>query len=379
MNQTRHQSSLKDEAPLVVHVLTSLDFGGVERHMEVIASALDHAQLRHMFVALGSGGAFESKLRGLGADVRCLGQKTRIPSLSALKALLRLFRRERPLAVHTHGAEANFHGLLAAWIARVPVRIGEEIGIPSHSTLARQIFRLVYGTSHRVIGISQSVTDWLVASGEVSRNKAMRIYNPVQLPALNEHTPLADDVFRIGFVGRLEAVKNPLALLDAFGTLAGSGVACELWFVGDGSERAELEQRIWTRGLTGKVRLWGYQSDPAPLIRQCHVYVQPSLSEGFGLALVEAMGCGLPVIATAVGGAPEIIDHGKTGWLLPQASPDLIAASLKDAWQLGPGKLREMGLRARKSVEGRFEPASYLVQIETMYRRLSSERGVFPA
>lgn len=377
MNEFRHQSPSKDEPHLVIHVVTSLDFGGVERHMEVIAGVLDHAQLRHMFVALGSGGAVESKLRSLGADVRCLGQKTSIPSLSALQALLRLFRRERPLAVHTHGAEANFHGLLAAWIAGVPARIGEEIGIPSHSTLARQIFRLVYKTAHRVIGISQSVTDWLVTSGEVSRNRAMRIYNPVQLPALNEHAPLASDVFRIGFVGRLEAVKNPLGLLDAFGTLADSGVACELWFIGDGSERAELQQRISKRGLTKKVKLFGYQSDPAPLVRQCHVYVQPSLSEGFGLALVEAMGCGLPVIATAVGGAPEIIDHGETGWLLPQASPELIAASLEGAWRLGPEKLREMGLRARKSVEGRFEPARYLAQIETLYRQPSSERGVF--
>lgn len=379
MNEFRHQSPSKDEPPLVIHVVTSLDFGGVERHMEVIAGVLEHARLRHVFVALGRGGAVESRLRDLGADVRCLGQKTHIPSLSALRALLRLFLAERPLAVHTHGAEANFHGLLAAWIARVPVRIGEEIGIPSHSALARQIFRLVYKLANRVIGISQSVTDWLIASGEVSQDKAMRIYNPVQLPALNEHAPLAHDVFRIGFVGRLEAVKNPLALLDAFGALADSGVACELWFVGDGSERAELEQRIAQRGQTNKVRLWGYQSDPAPLIKKCHVYVQPSLSEGFGLALVEAMGCGLPVIATAVGGAPEIIDPGKTGWLLSQATPELIAASLKEAWRLGPEKLREMGSRARESVEGRFEPDTYLAQVETLYQQLSPGRGVLPA
>ena len=377
MNQPFHKSSLK-APPLVIHVVTSLDFGGVERHMEVIASVLDHAQQRHMFVALGRGGAVESTLRGLGADVRCLGQQTSIPSLGALKALLRLLRHERPLAIHAHGAEANFHGLLAAWLTRVPVRIGEEIGIPSHSNLARRVFRLVYGTAHRVIGISQSVTDWLVASGEVSQNKAIRIYNPVQLPALNEHIRLAHDVFRIGFVGRLEAVKNPLALLEAFDTLVGSGVPCELWFVGDGSERAVLEQRISERCLAGKVRVFGYQSDPAHLIRQCHVYVQPSLSEGFGLALVEAMGCGLPVISTAVGGAPEIIDHGKTGWLLPQASPELIATSLREAWRLGPEKLREMGLRARKSVEGRFEPVGYLAQIETLYRQLSPERGILP-
>lgn len=364
-------SASETKPSLVIHVLTSLDYGGVERHMEIIASVLDHSPMRHIFVAIGSGGAAETKLRSLGADVRCLGQKTNIPSLGGLMALIKLFRRERPLAVHTHGAEANFHGLLAALLARVPVRIGEEIGIPCHSNKAKGIFRLVYGTAHRVVGISQSVTDWLVASGEVSQNKATRIYNPVQLPALNQHIAVPPDVFRIGFVGRLESVKNPLALLDALLLLLADDTACELWFVGDGSERTELEQRISSKGLAEKVRLFGYQPNPDSLVRQCHVYVQPSLSEGFGLALVEAMGCGVPVIATAVGGAPEIIQHGKTGWLLPQASPALLAAALKEARQLGPEKLREMGLHARESVEGRFEPIHYLEQIEVLYRQFA--------
>ncbi len=360
--------------PVVIHVLTSLDFGGVERHMEVIAGVLDQSRMRHIFVAIGRGGAVEEKLKALGADVRCLGQKTRIPSLGGLKSLLKLFHQERPLAVHTHGAEANFHGLLAAWLARVPVRIGEEIGIPSHSNKAKAVFRMVYSKAQCVIGISQAVTEWLINSGEVSRTKALRIYNPVQLPAQTRQTALPADVFRIGFVGRLEAVKNPLALLDAFIKFQDEGHPCELWIIGDGSERPQLEQRISKIGLTRKVRLFGYQSDPDSFIRQCHVYVQPSLSEGFGLALVEAMGCGVPVIATAVGGAPEIIENGNTGWLLPQASPELIAKALKGAWKLGPERLRDMGRRARQSVEGRFEPRHYLARIEDLYDELATGR-----
>ena len=375
MNQLDTSSYLKEGPPLVIHVLTSFDFGGVERHMEVIASVLEYARMRHTFVALGRGGAVELNLRALGADVQCLEENTKIPSLGAIRCLLKLFLRERPLVVHTHGAEANFHGLIAAWLARVPVRIGEEIGIPSHGLTAKAVFRVIYGAAHRVIGISQSVTDWLIASREVSRRKATRIYNPVHLPKLKESAPVQFDVFRIGFVGRLEPVKNPLALLEAFNAISTGGIPGELWFVGDGSERVALRERISQLGLTEKVKLWGYQSDPAELIRQCHVYVQPSLSEGFGLALVEAMGCGVPVIATAVGGAPEIIEHGKTGWLLAEASPALIAGALKEAWQIGQEKLGEMGLSARKSVEGRFEPVDYLDGIETLYEQLAIKRG----
>ena len=343
--------------------------------MEVIASVLGQAKLRHMFVAIGRGGAAELWLKEHGAEVRCLGQKTLIPSATALRALLYLFRRERPFVVHTHGAEANFHGLLSAWILRVPVRIGEEIGIPNHSVLARRVFRLIYKTAHAVVSVSQSVTDWLVTSGEVSQIKTKQIFNPIAIPTQNELVPLADEVFRIAFVGRLEAVKNAGALLDAFALLVDGGTASELWLVGDGSEREALEQRIAERRLTNHVRFWGYQRDPAPLIRQCHIFVQPSISEGFSLALVEAMRCGLPVIATAVGGAPEVIDHERTGWLLPQATPELIADSLKKAWQLGQHHLREMGMRARESVEGRFTPNRYLEEIENVYIALDNGRA----
>ena len=329
----------------IIHVVTSLGFGGVERHMEVIASVLGHSQMRHMFVAIGKGGATEEKLCALGADVICLGKKTKIPSLSALIALFALFRRERPFVVHAHGAEANFHGLLAACLARVPVRIGEEIGIPNHGIKARTVFRLIYGMAHRVVGISQSVTDWLIASREAPQHKATRIYNPVRLPELKKSTPVQRDVFRIGFNGRLEPVKNPLALLEAFGEIFANGISSELWLIGEGSERIALRERISQMGLAEKVKLWGYQSDPAELIRQCHVYVQPSISEGFGLALVEAMGCGVPVIATAVGGAPEIIKDGETGWLLPKATSELIANALRVAHDFGDKKLSEVGIR----------------------------------
>jgi len=362
--------------PLAIHVVTSLDFGGVERHMEMISSVLGHAGMRHIFVALGRGGAVELKLQAMGADVRCLNRKTKIPALDTTIRVLKLFLRECPLVVHTHGAEANFHGLIAAWTAGVPVRIGEEIGIPAHGCTARVIFRLIYGTAHRVIGISQSVIDWLIVSREVSQKKTTRIYNPVQLPKLKVIPSSPSDVFRIVFVGRIEPVKNPLALLDAFNTISVGGIHCELWFIGDGSQRMALRDRIAELRLTEDVKLWGYRSDPAELVRQCHVYVQPSLSEGFGIALVEAMGCGVPVISTAVGGAPEIIEHGKTGWLLPEASPVLIAGALREAWEIGLIKLNEMGQRARSSVEGRFEPLDYLSSLEALYQEVATERGV---
>ncbi len=355
---------------LVIHVLTSLDFGGVEHRMEVLAGALGHSKMRHKFVAIGKGGAAETRLRELGFEVCCLGLPAKIPSPVALTSLVRFFLREKPVVVHAHGAEADFHGLIAAWIARVPVRIGEEIGIPAHSRKAKAIFRTTYGTAHKVIGVSQVVAEWLVSSGEVPRSKAVRIDNPVQPPEQSERSVDKPERFRIGFVGRLEPVKNPVGLLDAFVELAQSGMDAELWFIGDGSQREVLKQRIAQNGLEERVTLWGYQRNPPDFIRKCHVFLQPSLSEGFSNALVEAMGCEVPVIGTAVGSAPEIVVQEVTGWLIPNPSHDLLVQAIRDAWQLGTAHLAQMGIEARKSVEGRYSPKQYVERLEKLYNDL---------
>ncbi|MFO3797578.1 MAG: glycosyltransferase, partial [Anaerolineales bacterium] len=330
-----------------------------------------NGNMKHCFVAINGGGAAESAIRALGLQVECLHKRASIPSLPALLALYRFFRAVRPAVVHTHGAEANFHGLLAAWLAGVPVRIGEEIGIPQHSNWARAIFRQVYRTSKRVIGISDSVTRWLVSSGEVPSEKVVRIYNPVRLPSdLPMHRGKRNG-FRIGFVGRLESVKNPIVLIEACAKLVMAGIPAELSIVGDGSQRNQLESRVEELKMKHLVHIHGYQIDPIPFMLECNIYVQPSISEGFGLALVEAMGCGLPVIASSVGGAPEIIIDGRNGWLIHEVTSDDVFRSLELAYKCGSDRLIELGTAARNSVSERFTPSAYILQLEDLYLKHS--------
>ena len=358
----------------VIHILTSLDFGGVERHMEIVATEQASATMVHHFVAIGSGGAAERTLSNIGVPVECLGQQTAIPNWGAVNTLQKLLRKIQPAVVHTHGAEANFHGLIAAWLVGVPVRIGEEIGIPRHGSRARIAFRQVYRAAHRVIGISDAVTRWLVESGEVPANKAMRVYNPVRLADGIARAEQAKVRLRIGFVGRLEPVKNPLGLVQAVRLAINEGAPVELWLIGDGSERKTIEAYIKAHGLSEFVRLLGFQSDPSQALRSCDLYVQPSISEGFGLALVEAMGLGLPVIATAVGGAPEFIEHGRTGWLLSDSTAEAVAKAIGVVAQMEPTVRIAVGRAAAEAVRDRFEPGAYLREIELLYREALGER-----
>lgn len=352
----------------VFHIVTSLDFGGVESQMEILADAANTSSWAHRILAIGQGGAVERAMVKNGHKVRCLNFATSIPNWAAVGSLRGLFRKTQPTVVHTHGAEANFHGLIAAKLAGVPVRIGEEIGIPKHSAHARFIFSQVYRAAHRVVGISDAVRHWLVESGEVPERKAVRVYNPVRLPGESLKGSGGAGLLRIGFVGRLEPVKNPFSLLQAIQKLVERGVATELWIVGEGSERDKLDEYVRAHGLGERVRLLGFQPDPAEAMRQCDIYVQPSISEGFGLALVEAMGMGLPVIATAVGGAPEIIEHGRTGWLLAEATPTAVAAAIEQVGCMDVSERLAVGCAAAAAVRGRFEPASYLQEIESLYR-----------
>lgn len=354
----------------VAHVVTSLDFGGVERHMENIACYSLNRSINHEFYAIGRGGDSEISLKKYNVKVECLNCSTSIPSTNSIYTLYKCFKKNQPTIVHTHGAEANFHGLIAAWLARIPVRIGEEIGVPTHSLRAQKVFQQVYRVAHRVIGVSDAVKRWLIKTGEIPEDKAVRIYNPIARSKFYSTGSGKNSVLRIGFVGRLEPVKNIFALVDAIRLLIDYHISTELWLVGDGSERSKLEEYINAIGLSDKVKLLGFQPDPNLTMRECDLFVLPSFTEGFSLALVEAMGLGLPVIATAVGGAPEIIEHGRSGWLLEDPSPAAIAKAIKHVAQMTSEDRQAVGRAAAEAVRGRFEPVAYLNEIESLYRQV---------
>jgi glycosyltransferase involved in cell wall biosynthesis len=335
--------------------------------MTILAEeALRGSNFRPTFCAIAGGGTAARQLRKLGAEVICLGREPRIPSLAAATALYRTMRALRPDVVHTHGAEANFHGLIAAWLARVQLRVAEEIGIPGHTTRAQQVFGLIYRLAHRIICISDAVATELVRLGEAPHAKLSVVFNPVRLPAVGP-CRAEPDCFTILFVGRLATNKNPTVLIPVLEQLLERDIPARLWFAGDGSERDKLVELAEVRGLSSRVTLLGFCDDVAELLSQVDVVVQPSLAEGLGMAVIEAMGAQLPVVATSVGGIGEFLEDGVTGWLVAPDKPAEIAAALIRASELGADGRRRMGELARASVAEMFAPSRYLATIERLY------------
>jgi len=357
----------------VMHITSSLGFGGVESHMKILALNSHISRYEHLFCAISGGGAVADELIAAQCPVKLLNVQSKIPSLTAVWALIWEIRAQRPSIVHCHGAEANFHGLIAGTLCQVPVCIAEEIGFPNHSKKARLIFRWTYRLADSVVAISQAVKRKIVDMGEIQTSRCHVLLNPTQM--LEERNlPTLSDEFRVGFVGRLEEVKNPIGLVRAVSLLRDRGVSIVLRVVGDGSQRTILEQEVATLGLTEHVILGGFASEPFAQLLDADLYVQPSISEGFGLALVEAMSMGIPVLATAVGGAPEIICDGENGWLLSGTSPAEIADKIEKIAKAKKALLEAIGKKGRESVVNRFSPAVYIKECDAFYDRLLSEQ-----
>ena len=357
----------------VIHVVTSLKFGGVEKHLVTISEYGKKTNYKHIFVAIGTGGESERQIRNNGYDVFILNKKVKIPSLEAIISLFKLFRRINPIVVHTHGAEANFHGLIAANIAGVPVRLGEEIGIPSHSMLAKWIFKCVYAVSSGVIGVSEQVVDWLVENGEVSRNKTYCTYLPVKVETHPVYQVEKTDYFSILTVCRLHPVKNLKMLINSVGNLIGKGKNIELIIVGDGPEREKLEDMAQRKGLEDYVAFKGYKSKPWKYATCADLFVMPSFSEGFGLSLVEAMMHKLPVVATNRGGPVEFIEHEKNGWLIDPDNQDALTTLIAGIIELPTERLQQIADKGYETAIKKFSPERYMERLDNLYSDLLSQ------
>lgn len=354
----------------VIRVTTSLNFGGVERNFELHAKYHRKADYELVMVALAGGGRAESFIRSCGVRVILLNANPRIPSVATLWKLFRLLRAEKPDVVHGACAEGIFFGLVAGWLAGVPTRIGEEIGIPSHSRMARMLFSLVYLTAYKVYGISLAVSSYLKMY-EVASAKVETIYYPIDVDAAIPPKVRKSPPIVFATVCRLEEVKNLPSLLHLFSAIRQRrpGEEFELWLIGDGSQRPVLEKLAGELGLTPFVRFFGYLEKPLEVLVNADLFILPSLKEGFGLACIEAIQCGLPVVVTRSGGMTEYITDGVNGFLFDPTSLEEMIQKTELVLEMPEQYRKELASRGLRLILDLFHPDRYLNSLNCLYRR----------
>jgi glycosyltransferase involved in cell wall biosynthesis len=294
-----------------------------------------------------------------------------------LLELVTLMRRLRPHIVHANSAKAGVLARLAAAIARVPIRIYTVHGwaFLAHDGVAAAAYRwaerAVRPLTTVAVCVAESEKRAGIAAGVCDPYTTVVIPNGVDLAAT---TPAEgpNDPPRVVWVGRLQAPKDPLTLVRALGRLK---TPFEADFVGDGPFRRAVELELERLGLGASVRVLGDRRDVGSLLARSDVFVLASRSEGLPLSILEAMAAGLPVVASRVGGVPELMVDGETGLLVPTGDPDLLAAAVGRL--LDDATLRRrLGEAGRARVRERFDLDSVRRAHLDLYRRELARRGL---
>lgn len=352
----------------IIRLTTLLDFGGQERkYISFVKDGQKALKNDYFFAALGHGGYAEKYILEKGYQVKIFDTKPHVINIKNIWLLYKWFKVINPDIVHTAAAEANFHGIIAAKLAGVKVIIAEEIGLPKHSKKAKIIFKYLYRLTNKVICVSEAVKNFLVDSHEITSAKGIVVYNPASEPKTTSR--ILSNEFTIVTVGRLEIVKNHQLLIRAFSQL--NDLSAKLILVGDGRERGILEQLIASLHLENRVTITGFVANPEYFLEQAHLFVLPSLSEGFGIAVVEAMLQAVPCLCSNVGGIPEFVSENETGWLFNPNHVEELVTKINALRTTPYSDIQFIGINGKNYVSNRFTSQKYRYNLEKLYQELS--------
>jgi len=250
--------------------------------------------------------------------------------------LVRLFRREKPDVVHTHSWGTLVEGIVAARLARVPHVIHGEHGTMEERPRNLRVQRWLWPRADRLLSVSSRLAERMADRVGFERSRIQVIRNGIDTvrfsPAPRDKARAAfgfgeADVV-IGTAGRLVPVKDQATLIAALGLLKARGVDFTCVIAGDGPLRTALLEQIENAGLSESIRLLGARADIDQVLAALDIFVLSSVSEGMSNTILEAMATGLPVVATRVGGADELVEDGKSGLLVPSQDPARMADAL---------------------------------------------------
>lgn len=365
------------QLPLVVHLVYRLDFGGLETVLAECVNRMPADKYRHAIVCLTDYTAFSQKITRPDVQIFALHKPAGLGLGTHLK-LWKLLRRLRPTILHTYNLAAIEYAFTAA-MAGVPVRVHAEHGRdlsdpegknPKHNLLRRLLIPFI----DCYVPVSRDLRQWLKDVIRVPDAKNLLINNGVDTEHFHPAAaPAFPGQFVVGTVGRIQDIKNHQGLVTAFQRLLEllpeHRDTLRLHIIGDGPLMPQLNAQVAAAGLADQAWLPGARSDIAELMRGFSVFVLPSFAEGTPVTLLEAMSSGLPVIASAVGGIPDVVDDRHTGILVAATDHETIAAQLA-AYHRQPAVMAEHGTAGRSLVEQNYSIAAMLLNYTRLYDAL---------
>lgn len=372
---------------LVAHIVYAFKVGGLENGLVNLINRLPRARYRHVLVVLTEADpAFSARLTRDDVQIIALhkppGQGARL-----FPRVWRLLRALRPDIVHTRNLAA-LEMQFPAWLAGVRVRVhgehgregADQVGASRRHHWVRRLFR-PFVTHY--IALSRELEDYLRSDVGVAPVRVSRLCNGVDAERFSpqDDMPLpqgwpfgGQPCFVFGTVGRLQEVKDHVGLVRAFARLLSRCPhrrdELRLVLVGDGPLAPRIRETIAAEGVEDEVFMAGEQGAVARWLNAFDVFVMPSVSEGISNAILEAMACGLPVVATSVGGNPELVDDSVTGALVPAGDADALCDAMA-AYAGSPERTRAHGRAARARIESLFSLQTMVDRYDALYVALA--------
>jgi len=367
----------------ILHVIGGVEIGGAEKHILQLLEHMDQDRFEVHLCCLFPR-PFAQVAEEAGITVHVINMKNKFNFL-AVGQMIKIIRQNNIDIVHTHGVRANLVGRMGARLAGVKsivttVHSVLEQDYPAY--LARLINKLMEKITERYvtrfITVSQLLQDDLIAKG-IAPRRVVTVHNGLDPEEFNINRVNTDVRARfripqeypvIGIIARLHPVKGHDVFLQAAHELQKELPHTRFLMVGSGFHRPWIEAEVERLGLVGKAIFTGFMEDIPSVLAALDVLIVPSYSEGFGLTAIEAMAMGIPVVATRVGGLPEIITHQANGLLIaPGDSKDL---TKKILWLLdNPVKAEEMIVQGKRTVADKFTIQGMVDKTQELYEQLT--------
>ncbi len=354
----------------IVHIIPTLHLGGAERILTELLRFGDRDTYDFSVITIVDGGPLENDIRKLGVPYYALRKSTDM-GLGMLLELTRLLNRLDPDIVHTHLFGAHLWGQVASLLNRVPVLVASEQNTDVDlGELRHRIKKVLSFSADVMVAASNAVRDFLIAEERIASEKIVVIRNAIDTSHYGKiPPPHFEETLRMISIGRLEPQKGHDILFEALSSLQ---FPWKLTLVGQGSLADDLADRAVLLRINEHVHFVGEILDVSPLIAEADVVVMPSRWEGIGLVIMEGMAAGRPVVASQVGGIPELLTHGETGFLVPPENPVALAEMLTWVWE-HPKEAREIGLRARAHAHAACDVREMVKKYEQLYAHFAHQ------